>query len=317
MSRQPTISIIICTCNRAEHLRQTLATLMEVCVPAHLPCELIVMDNASTDHTAEVVHSCKFTNMPLRYIYEPRLGKSYAYNTGMAAAQGEVFLFTDDDTRLPHNWIEGMCHPILSSKAHAVAGAVKIAPHLERSWMQEGHRAWLASTERLSADDPEDMVGANMAFSREVLAKVPGFDPELGPGALGFGEETLFAFQLRQAGYSITSAFNRVVEHHFDEARLSRASFIDRTKKAGETQAYIAYHWHHDSFNLPHLRLLKALLRLTCKRLRNRREPSINEGMPVWEIDAVFGVYFYKQYLKERKRPVNYEKRGLVKLRSK
>ncbi|KAA6407127.1 MAG: hypothetical protein FRX48_09193 [Lasallia pustulata] len=51
----------------------------------------------------------------------------------------------------------------------------------------------LASTEGLDPDAPKFMVGANMAFSRRVLEKVPSFDTELGPGALGFFDESLFS----------------------------------------------------------------------------------------------------------------------------
>ena len=70
----------------------------------------------------------------------------------------------------------------------------------------------MASTELLSAEAPEYLVGANMALSREVFAKVPGFDPELGPGALGFYDDTLLGWQLQEAGYTIGSAFDVVVE---------------------------------------------------------------------------------------------------------
>ena len=48
-----------------------------------------------------------------------------------------------------------------------------------------------------------DLTGANMAFARRVLDKVPGFDRELGPGGLGFCDDTLFSLQLRTAGFRL------------------------------------------------------------------------------------------------------------------
>jgi cellulose synthase/poly-beta-1,6-N-acetylglucosamine synthase-like glycosyltransferase len=107
----------------------------------------------------------------------------------MELAQGDIFVFTDDDIRPSHDWLEHLCNPILSEAADAVAGAIAIAPSRRRSWMEPLHCALLASTDGWDARNPDAMNGANMAFSRRVLAKVPGFDPELGPGALGFWDE--------------------------------------------------------------------------------------------------------------------------------
>ena len=108
------VSIIVCTCNRAKALRQTLVSFAELDTPPRIPIELIVVDNALTDDTAEVVASCNLTAIQVRYVHEPRRGRGYAYNRGMAEAQGEVLLFTDDDMRVPANWIAGMRKPILS-----------------------------------------------------------------------------------------------------------------------------------------------------------------------------------------------------------
>ena len=232
----------------------------------------------------------------------------------MAAASGDIFLFTDDDVRPPRHWVEGMCRPIVSREADVVAGGVRIAPQLERPWMELPHRTWLASTDWLAIDANEGMVGANMAISRRVLEKVPSFDTELGPGALGFGGETLFYLQLKRAGYRSVAAFDAAVEHHFDESRLLREGFRDRLAKAGKMFAYIDYHWEHRIIPYARLRLMKAVLRLAYLRFRKRQEIKAVEGMPVWEMMALSGMHFYKQYLIERKRPPNYEKHGLVKL---
>jgi glycosyltransferase involved in cell wall biosynthesis len=299
------VSIIICTRDRAEDLRQTLTIMARVRVPDDMPAELLVVDNASVDHTADVARSCMLPNMPVRYVYEPRRGKGYAYNTGMAEARGEVFLFTDDDVRPPLDWIEGMCRPILEGEADAVAGGVRIAPHLERTWMKPMHRSWMASTECIPHDSPE-LIGANMAFSRKVLSKIPGFDPELGPGALGFGDDTLLASQLLVAGFTLVSKFDVVAEHHFHVSRLSRDSLLTRSKSAGRTSAFLQYHWDHRIIPLPRLRLLKLYIKLlylsSTAGLRHRS----TEGIPLWESQLVSGIYFYKQYLRERKRQFKY-----------
>ncbi len=309
------VSIVICTYNHRESLRLTLDAVGRARVPVGLRCELIVIDNASKDGTAELVKNYRLENqIPIVYLFEPRQGQCFARNAGLAAARGRFILFTDDDVRPPVDWIEVMCAPLLAGDAHAVAGGVKIAPHLERPWMGWMHRAWLASTDSLNPDEPEHMVGASMAFSREVLERVPAFDTELGPGASGFHDESLFSFQLKRAGYRVVSAFGVTVEHHFEESRLARANFLDTARKMGRSSAYWAHHWEHEEVRRPRIELALARLRLAKWRAQRRRECQSPEGMPEWEMVLLKQVHFYRQYLLERARPRNYERHGLVKL---
>jgi glucosyl-dolichyl phosphate glucuronosyltransferase len=308
------VTIAICTFNHAESLKQTLAALNRVIVPSGWHCELLLVDNASTDHTAETVRSFQGDNdLDVRYLHEPRVGQCFARNTALAAARGDIILFTDDDVRVPENWIEGMCAPILSGKAQAVAGGIRIAPHLERPWMTWLHKSLWASTEYMDRDNPDSLIGANMAFSREVLSKVPAFDTELGPGALGFHDESLFSFQLREAGYRISSAFDVVVEHHFDESRLQRGELIETTRKMGASSAYRMYHWEYKE--VAHPRAQAALWRARLLKWRATHEKwPYAEGMPGWETWMLWQYHTNRYYLIERKRPRNYERHGLVKL---
>lgn len=308
------VSIIICTCNRAEDMAQTLDSIAKVEVPDSVFAELVVVDNASSDSTPQLVQSYELPNMNLRYVLEPRRGKGFAYNAGLAAASGEVLLFTDDDVRVPVNWIEGMTQPILSGEADAVAGGVRIAPHLIRPWMQPIQKRALAATEDLNAQSPGVLVGANMAFSRCVLTRVPAFDPELGPGALGFCDDTLFSWQLQQAGFRIRSRLDVMAEHHFDEARLTRNGLVDDAKKHGRSGAYVAYHWEQQPMKLPRCQYLIALLRILYWHFKMRSFRREREGLAWWRRYVIVRAYFHRQWLIEMKRPRNYERRGLTKV---
>ncbi len=304
------VSIIICTRNRAAQLRQVLKSVASVTVPETLVAELIVVDNGSTDGTEEVVRTSALANMQVRYIREPLTGKGNAYNAGIAAAHGEILLFTDDDVRVPENWIEGMCTPILSGNAHFVQGGVRLAPNLARPWLTKQLCWSLACTEGMG----DWAVGANMAFSREVLSKVPRFDPELGPGALGFEDEVLFFRQLLQAGYRAVPALEVAVEHHCDESRLLRSSFLNTARAQGRSLAYCEFHWRHRSWSSPRWELAKSVVKLAAFRLRFWRE-LYQEGMPIREeVFLLTRIHLYRQYVIERKKPRKYEKLGLVKL---
>lgn len=316
MADEIAISIIICTHNRACDLEQTLCSLRAVALPKTENAELIVVDNGSTDGTARTIKSFHRAGLAVHYVYEGRRGKGYAYNAGISAARGRVLLFSDDDIRFPRDWIQGMCAPILAGESDALAGGVRIAKHLERPWMEAEHRLWMAHTESLSNSNFE-MVGANMSFGRHILSKVPAFDPELGPGASGLGDDTLMHLQIVRAGYRVRLQQDVSVEHHFDPSRLRREAFLRRAEAMGRSLGYLAYHWEHRTLPLPMLRLIKAKTRLQWYRTVNRPPSNPHgEGAPLSELSRLTGFYFYEQYLRERERPRNYERYGLMKLHS-
>lgn len=232
------VSIIICTRNRCEHLRQSLGQMATLATPKQWRIELLVVDNGSSDDTRAVVEATTLPNMPVRYVYEPTTGKGHAYHAGLAVARGAAFLMTDDDTRVPHDWIEQMCRPILDGQADAVQGGVRIAPHLERPWLKGVLRVWVAEV----ADPqhrPEGLVGANMAVSREAMRIAGPFDTTLGPGATGFFEDTAFGWALEAAGQRIHYRPSAAVEHHFDASRLSLAAFMDSARRMATSRALV------------------------------------------------------------------------------
>jgi glycosyltransferase involved in cell wall biosynthesis len=311
---RPRVSIIICTCNRAADLRDTLRAIDRVAIPADLPTEVVVVDNASTDDTVHVARAETTSQCLVRYVREGRRGKGYAYNTGMAAARGEIFLFTDDDVRPPVNWVEGMCRPIAAGEADAIAGGVRLAPYLERPWLRGFLRTLLASTDALAAAGEVEVIGANMAFSRRILQKVPAFDPELGPGALGFGDEALFAAQIREAGFTLVPRWDVAVEHHCSADRLNRDGLAGIAKRMGYSRAYVQYHWEHLDVAAPRLAELWVWLKLFSRRCYDRLTSGGREPKP-WEVAYITHAHLYRRYRAEQLKPRNYDRRGLVKLR--
>lgn len=306
------VSLIICTRNRADHLRETLEAMGAIHVPPHLSTELLVVDNGSTDNTAEIVRSCTLPNMPVVYEFAPQRGKAHAHNTGMEAAKGDIFLWTDDDVRPPQDWIAAMCEPIISGKADAVAGKVKMAPHLERPWMTRTHYDRLSDT-RFMPEDFGSMIGANMAFHRRVREKVPVFDTELGPGALGFMDDSLYAFQIVKAGYRLVAAPSVVVDHHFEESRLLRGAWLQHGEATARSEAYVRCHWLQEPVPLPYLQWAVWQGALWGYRMIFRPSPADAEGCDRREIRLVQNAAYFRHYLKERKRPLQYAPRGLEK----
>jgi glycosyltransferase involved in cell wall biosynthesis len=308
-------TIIICTRDRADSLRATLESIGRVTVPAGWVIELLIVDNGSTDHTERVSREAVLPNMQVRYLREPRRGKGYAYNSALSAAAGEILLFTDDDVRAPIDWISRMCRELVTDEADAVAGGVRLAGHLERPWLKGEVRGWVACTDDIDPQRPSRLVGANMAIARRVLERVPAFDVELGPGALGFFDETLFSQQLLEAGYRIAAALDVEVEHHPDPNRFTISGFVDVAAKLGRSSAYHFHHWRHGRVRLLYCKLLVLGLTLWLRRIAAALPGRLIDAPARGYLLNVFHFHFHAQYARERRRAPNYDYRGLRKVR--
>jgi glycosyltransferase involved in cell wall biosynthesis len=89
----PQISAIICTHNREEYLGAAIDSLLEQDFYSY---EVIVVDNASSDRTREIVEE-RLSNPRLNYVYEPVTGLSVARNTGAKEARAPILAYLDDD----------------------------------------------------------------------------------------------------------------------------------------------------------------------------------------------------------------------------
>ena len=294
------VSIIITTRNRASHLRETLASFQRLHIPREIPTELLVVDNASTDETVAVAKACSLSNLVLRYCYEPKPGQANARNTGLANTSGEIILFTDDDVRVNANWFKLVISQLLDSPISVVVGLMRMASHLHRPWMTDLHRGYLASS--LTILEKPELLGGNMAVRREVLKKVSGFDPELGPGALGFGDDTLFGFRLESAGFSAIGLKDAIVEHHFDESRLRGSSLVDASIRRGRSMAYIHHHWLHGVVTNLNRKIISRRIELMLWRLTHCKIRSSSEGFPEEGLRRFRGLSFLLQFRREKVR---------------
>lgn len=91
----PSLSVIICTYNRANYLKQALESLT-VQTLSKDKFEVIIIDDGSSDNTREITESfCSV--FPMKYFYQKNVGLASARNHGIFAAQREILLFLDDD----------------------------------------------------------------------------------------------------------------------------------------------------------------------------------------------------------------------------
>ena len=268
-------------------------------MPEFLSVDLIVVDNGSTDNTAEVVRNYASERIPLLYLYEKERGKAHACNVALTHAKGQLLLWTDDDVRVPSDWLLRMTAPLLAGEAEGVSGRIRMAGYLERKWMRRTHYFRLADN-RFRAPEDLSMVGANMAFVRSVLEKVPLFEPELGPGRLGQRDDTLFSHQMLRAGFRIRQS-ECEVEHHFESFRLKRRAWLQHGEASGRSSALVSVQWEKKQVRWAAVRELFWRACLGFYRMCRPFQTLDDEGCHFLEIRIVEQCAFFSGYRKFRK----------------
>lgn len=195
---RPSVTIVICTYNRAELLRNCLAAIAAQQTPA-LDLEVLVVDNNSDDDTAAVAKSFAST-LPFRYTAEGRQGLSIARNTGAALARSEYVAFIDDDATIAPGYLDRLAAVISEHRPDLIGGPVIPSFEIEPpEWFDP------AMVTRQLEDKPgfsrtATLTGANFITRRDVVDRLGGFPTALGlrGNSLRFGEDRAFVERYRQ-----------------------------------------------------------------------------------------------------------------------
>jgi glucosyl-dolichyl phosphate glucuronosyltransferase len=234
------ISVILCTHNRCQSLAKTLNSLAALTLPGPIQWEILVVDNNSNDKTREVVQRdfCNRYPQRFRYLFEPRPGKSYALNTGIREAQGDILAFTDDDVTAEKAWLQNLTAALHNGEWAGTGGRVVA------EWACPPPR-WLSLEGRFALGDTlalfdrgsearelsENPFGANMAFRKAMFEKYGGFRTDLGPRAGSRepqkSEDAEFGRRLLDAGERIRYEPLAVVHHCVPETRLKKGYFLE------------------------------------------------------------------------------------------
>jgi len=203
-------SIAICTWNRAELLRRTLDSLATLRGINDSDVEVLVVNNASTDNTLDVLQSFQ-ESLPLRFVQENQQGHCFARNRAVMEVTGDIILWTDDDVQLNENWLNAYREQIQRQPEISFWGG-QIRPQflqppptwLLKNW--ENLAGCYATRElgdcEIDLDRDHLPYGANFAVRRQMCLAYP-FDIKLGRVGSGMvGEdERDFLLRLIQQGH--------------------------------------------------------------------------------------------------------------------
>ncbi len=238
----PSVTAAVCTKDRPALVARCLAALVkqrDAAAAAGTTLEILIVDNApSDDRTAALVAS----HEGVRYAREPRPGLDFARNRALAEATGELLAFIDDDAVPDQWWLDGLLEAWRENPDAAAFTGLVLPLELETQAQvlfesRGGFRRGFEKIRHAGDTRVENAMypagagnfgaGANMAFRRDVLLALGGFDEALDTGAPlpGGGDLDIF-FRVVRAGHPLVYEPRYLAFHqHRRERRQLRRQY--------------------------------------------------------------------------------------------
>jgi GT2 family glycosyltransferase len=201
--------------------------------------ELLVVGQGTDPELRQITEALTREDSRIRYLHLDRMGISHARNAAIAAAQGEIIAFTDDDCEAEPNWLETVVKCFEEDPRLGFLSGALHAPPIGRHLLavcptiHPPEVSYDPATDRGGAPAHFDFAGANLALRREAALRVGSFDECLGVGAIFASSEDLdYMLRAEAAGVKIRSTPSSVVHHTYGVRYGLRAVFRHRRSYA-------------------------------------------------------------------------------------
>jgi len=212
-----TISVIVVTWNDREKLLRCLASLEAQSWPSERT-EVIVVDDGSTDGTAEAV---KHDHPDAILVVKENSGADNSRNHGIDRASGEIVTLIDADCTAPPDWLHNIAAGLERHHTPVIGGRIL---HPDGFWARMIGLSDFGEFQGLTPKTVSNIPTCNMGTRRELFDRFR-FDE-----AARIGGDVLFARQLQSAGIPLPYDPSILVHHHPD---ASRVTFFDRARRYG------------------------------------------------------------------------------------
>jgi GT2 family glycosyltransferase len=234
----PFVSVVVCSYNGARIIADCLHGLTKLQYPRY---EVIVVDDGSTDSTASIASRYGF-----RLVAVHNGGLSKARNIGLDAAQGEIVAYIDDDAYPDPHWLNYLAATFIKT-SHAGVGGPNVPPDGDGPIAECVANAPGGPIHVLVSDqEAEHIPGCNMAFRKDALKAIGGFDPEFRIA----GDDVDVCWRLQQRGWTLGFSPAAMVWHH---RRNSLGAYWKQQKNYGKAEALLEMKWPEKYNALGHL----------------------------------------------------------------
>lgn len=224
-------SVIVPTHNRVSLLKQTLESLFKQDYPNF---EIIVVNDGSTDETDAFLTQLA-SEHAIRYVRQPNRGPAAARNAGIALAAGMYVACTDDDCRVPPDWLKRFAQVLDASGADIAGGTARNAAEgrFFSDFSQEMSNHFVVSLGK-DRRDSAFLTSNNIAYRLEALRKAGCFDERIRRAG---GEERLLNFRIIRNGGTSVVLPDLVIDHNH---ALTASGFFRQQRNYGRG-AFVMY----------------------------------------------------------------------------
>ncbi|NNL67884.1 MAG: glycosyltransferase [Myxococcales bacterium] len=230
----PRASVVVCAYNAERTLRECLESLDAL---RYADFDVIVVDDGSTDGTRAIAEAFP----RFRLLSQENRGLSAARNEGIEAATGEIVAFTDADCAVDPDWLTFLVQRLVTEDIAGVGGP-NLPPREERFVPEVVALCPGGPVHVLLTDhEAEHVPGCNMAFWKEAIQEIGGFDPAFRAA----GDDVDVCWRLQNAGERIGFAPAALVWH---KRRDSIAAYLAQQRGYGRAESLL-YLKHPYRFN--------------------------------------------------------------------
>lgn len=208
----PFVTVVISTRNRGD---KVVAAVQTVLLNDYPGFELSVVDQSEDDRTEVAMRA--FSSEPrVRYVKTATEGLSTGRNVGIAGGRGELIAVTDDDCRVPTDWLRELAAAFaVDRRIGVVFGTVLAGPHDRTAGFITSYASRAPVLARSMKDKHRvEGIGACIGLRRTVWEELSGFDQMLGAGApLKAAEDADLSLRALQAGYFVYETPRVTVTH--------------------------------------------------------------------------------------------------------
>ena len=232
------LSIVICTFNRNDILKICLETIVKY-FPTNFTVEMIVVNNNSTDSTAQTLTDFAKTYSWCKVVNEPKQGLSHARNAGFQSASHSWILYLDDDAKIDQNLFNRV-HENMKLQTYQCIGGMYLPWYMDEKpkWFRDKWASNQLAYDKLHLLHMNQFAsGGIFLIHKSLLKKHKGFSTTYGMRGkhLGYGEETDLQRRIRKSGQKVGYDPEMIIYHLVPPHKMTVSWQLKSSFKMGQT----------------------------------------------------------------------------------